>query len=92
MSNAEQPTRPDGPNALEVLREAVKLLEQCKQQVARAAEQTQAFQTGNVHLIRLIEETQELVKHGISRAVTPLEERFTRLEARVFKLETERVA
>lgn len=83
----EQPTRPDGPNALEVLREAIKLLEQCKTQAALAAEQTRTFQSGNIELLRMLEETQDLVRHGIARALAPFDERLMALEARVSALE-----
>ena len=83
----EQPTRPDGPNALEVLREAIKLLDECKTQVARSAEQTASYQNGNLALLRMLEETQELIRHGIARALGPVEDRVTRLESRVEALE-----
>lgn len=72
MSN-EQPTRPDGPNALDVLRESIKLLGQANSNL--------------VACMKLLEEAQELITHGIERAIAPLSERLDNVEERVEALE-----
>ena len=84
--STEQPTRPDGPNALEVLRESVKLLGEAHSMIAQALETQQESRNRLVECTKLIEQVQELLEHGIARELKPISDRVDKLEAQMLEV------